>query len=128
MIYPQDLLFPFAFRPRLTEGAPLPIVAAFRAPKGPFLTALEAKMTVQTSSSLMQTYARSQLAFERGEGAYLFTADGRRFLDFASGIAVTALGHSHPHLIKALTDQAQKLVAHLEPLSGPGAGRSSPSA
>ena len=60
-------------------------------------------------SSLMQTYARADLAFERGEGAYLFTADGRRFLDFASGIAVTALGHSHPHLVKALTDQAQKL-------------------
>jgi acetylornithine/N-succinyldiaminopimelate aminotransferase len=60
-------------------------------------------------SSLMQTYARSDLAFERGEGAYLFTADGRRFLDFASGIAVTALGHSHPHLVKALTDQASKL-------------------
>lgn len=66
-------------------------------------------MTVQKPSSLMQTYARSELAFERGEGAYLFTADGRRFLDFASGIAVTALGHSHPHLVKALTDQAQKL-------------------
>ena len=66
-------------------------------------------MTVQKPSSLMQTYARSELAFERGEGAYLFTADGRRFLDFASGIAVTALGHSHPHLVKALIDQAQKL-------------------
>lgn len=60
-------------------------------------------------SSLMQTYARSDLAFERGEGAYLFTADGRRYLDFASGIAVTALGHSHPHLVKALSEQAQKL-------------------
>jgi acetylornithine/N-succinyldiaminopimelate aminotransferase len=66
-------------------------------------------MTAQKPSSLMQTYARSDLAFERGEGAYLFTADGRRFLDFASGIAVTALGHSHPHLVKALVDQAQKL-------------------
>lgn len=60
-------------------------------------------------NALMQTYARSDLAFERGEGAYLFTADGRRFLDFASGIAVTALGHSHPHLVQALTTQAQKL-------------------
>ena len=66
-------------------------------------------MTAQKPSSLMQTYARSDLAFERGEGAYLFSTDGRRFLDFASGIAVTALGHSHPHLVKALTDQAQKL-------------------
>jgi len=60
-------------------------------------------------NALMQTYARSDLAFERGEGAYLFTADGRRFLDFASGIAVTALGHSHPHLVQALVAQAQKL-------------------
>ncbi|WP_374310353.1 aspartate aminotransferase family protein [Dongia sp.] len=66
-------------------------------------------MTAQKPSSLMQTYARSELAFERGEGAYLFTADGRRFLDFASGIAVTALGHSHPHLVNALIEQGKKL-------------------
>lgn len=66
-------------------------------------------MTAQKPTSLMQTYARSDLAFERGEGAYLFSVDGRRFLDFASGIAVTALGHSHPHLVRALTEQAQKL-------------------
>ena len=58
---------------------------------------------------LMPTYGRADLAFERGSGAYLYTADGRRFLDFASGIAVTGLGHAHPHLVKALTEQAQKL-------------------
>ena len=58
---------------------------------------------------VMPTYARADLAFERGEGAYLFTDDGRRFLDFASGVAVTALGHAHPHLVKTLTDQAQKV-------------------
>ena len=57
----------------------------------------------------MPTYARAELAFERGEGPYLYTADGRRFLDFASGIAVNALGHSHPHLVEALSAQAQKL-------------------
>ncbi len=57
----------------------------------------------------MPTYLRADLAFERGEGAYLFATDGRRYLDFASGIAVTALGHAHPHLVKALTDQAAKL-------------------
>jgi len=57
----------------------------------------------------MPTYARAQLAFERGEGPYLYTADGRRFLDFAAGIAVNALGHSHPHLVAALSDQAGKL-------------------
>ena len=59
--------------------------------------------------AVMPTYNRVDLAFERGDGAYLFAADGRRFLDFASGIAVTALGHAHPHLVRALTEQAQRL-------------------
>jgi acetylornithine/N-succinyldiaminopimelate aminotransferase len=62
-----------------------------------------------SKSALLPTYARSNLAFERGEGAYLFTASGERYLDFASGVAVTALGHAHPHLVKALTEQATKL-------------------
>jgi acetylornithine/N-succinyldiaminopimelate aminotransferase len=57
----------------------------------------------------MPTYARADLAFERGEGPYLFATDGRRYLDFASGISVTALGHAHPHLVQALTEQAAKL-------------------
>ena len=61
------------------------------------------------TSAVMPTYGRADLSFERGSGAYLFASDGRRFLDFASGIAVTGLGHAHPHLVKALTDQAQKL-------------------
>ena len=58
---------------------------------------------------VMPTYARADLAFERGEGAYLFATDGRRFLDFASGVAVTALGHGHPRLVAALREQAGKL-------------------
>jgi acetylornithine/N-succinyldiaminopimelate aminotransferase len=62
-----------------------------------------------SKSALLPTYARSQLAFERGEGSYLFTASGERYLDFASGVAVTALGHAHPHLVKALSKQAEKL-------------------
>ena len=62
-----------------------------------------------SKSALLPTYARSQLAFERGEGAYLFATSGERYLDFASGVAVTALGHSHPHLVKALHEQAKKL-------------------
>ena len=66
-------------------------------------------MANPATPALMNTYARSQLAFERGEGAYLITAEGRRYLDFASGIAVTALGHSHPHLVKTLSEQAAKL-------------------
>jgi acetylornithine/N-succinyldiaminopimelate aminotransferase len=61
------------------------------------------------SDALMPTYARAPIAFERGEGAYLFSAEGRRYLDFAAGIAVNALGHAHPHLVAALTEQAGKL-------------------
>jgi acetylornithine/N-succinyldiaminopimelate aminotransferase len=57
----------------------------------------------------MPTYARAELAFERGDGPYLYTADGRRFLDFGGGIAVNVVGYSHPHLVKALQDQAAKL-------------------
>jgi acetylornithine/N-succinyldiaminopimelate aminotransferase len=60
-------------------------------------------------SALLPTYARSELSFARGEGAYLFTTDGDRYLDFACGVAVTALGHAHPHLVEALTEQAKKL-------------------
>ena len=60
-------------------------------------------------SALLPTYARSELSFARGEGAYLFSADGERYLDFASGVAVTALGHAHPQLVAALTEQAKKL-------------------
>ena len=59
--------------------------------------------------AVLPSYARADLSFERGEGAYLFTADGKKYLDFASGVAVTGLGHCHPHLVKVLTEQAQKL-------------------
>jgi acetylornithine/N-succinyldiaminopimelate aminotransferase len=61
------------------------------------------------SSHLLPTYARVDLAFERGEGAWLVTADGERYLDFTSGVAVNALGHSHPHMIEAVTEQAKKV-------------------
>jgi acetylornithine/N-succinyldiaminopimelate aminotransferase len=61
------------------------------------------------SEALMPTYARAELAFERGEGPYLHATDGRRYLDFAAGIAVNVLGHSHPYLVAALMDQAEKL-------------------
>ncbi|QGZ36384.1 aspartate aminotransferase family protein [Stappia indica] len=60
-------------------------------------------------SSLYQTYSRANLEFVRGEGVWLETSDGRRFLDCAAGIAVNSLGHSHPGLVKALKDQADKL-------------------
>jgi acetylornithine/N-succinyldiaminopimelate aminotransferase len=61
------------------------------------------------NDALMPTYARAELAFERGEGPYLFDFEGRRYLDFAAGIAVNSLGHAHPHLVAALKDQAEKL-------------------
>ncbi|MCB8837795.1 aspartate aminotransferase family protein [Aurantimonas sp. VKM B-3413] len=60
-------------------------------------------------SPLYQTYARAPVAFERGEGVWLEATDGRRFMDFSGGIAVNVLGHAHPHLVKALKDQAEKL-------------------
>ena len=61
------------------------------------------------SSALMQNYGVRELKFERGEGSYLFTKDGERYLDFGMGIAVNCLGHCNPKLIKALTDQANRL-------------------
>jgi acetylornithine/N-succinyldiaminopimelate aminotransferase len=59
--------------------------------------------------AVLPTYARADLVFERGEGAYLFTPTGERYLDFTAGIAVNLLGHAHPALSAALCDQAQKL-------------------
>ncbi len=60
--------------------------------------------------SLMPTYNRADLAFERGEGAWLFTSDGRRFLDFGAGIATSSLGHNHPHLVAAIAEQAARVM------------------
>jgi acetylornithine/N-succinyldiaminopimelate aminotransferase len=61
------------------------------------------------TSHLLPTYARVNLAFERGEGVWLIATDGERYLDFTSGVAVNALGHAHPHMIAAVTAQAQKV-------------------
>src|SRR5262249_33579659 len=70
--------------------------ASATAPRGP-------------ATAVMPTYARHNIAFERGEGAWLVATTGERYLDFASGVAVNALGHAHPKLIAALTEQAHKL-------------------
>ena len=59
--------------------------------------------------NLLPTYARADVAFVRGEGAYIFDENGNRYLDFGAGVAVNALGHAHPHLVAALTEQAGKL-------------------
>ena len=61
------------------------------------------------TSHLLPTYARINLAFERGEGAWLIATNGDRYLDFTSGVAVNALGHAHPRLVAALAEQAQKV-------------------
>lgn len=58
---------------------------------------------------VLPTYARFDLAFEKGEGSWLIAEDGQRFLDFGSGIAVNVLGHAHPHLVEAVKAQAEKL-------------------
>jgi acetylornithine/N-succinyldiaminopimelate aminotransferase len=59
--------------------------------------------------AVMPTYARWDVEVDRGEGLYLYATDGRKFLDFTSGIAVTGLGHCHPHVVAAVTDQAKRL-------------------
>ncbi len=59
---------------------------------------------------MMQTYKRADIVLERGEGVYLYDSDGRRYLDFMSGIAVTALGHSDPDVAAAVADQARTLI------------------
>ena len=58
---------------------------------------------------VLPTYARAKVAFERGEGVRVFTPEGESYLDFGAGVAVTSCGHSHPHLVQALTEQAQKI-------------------
>jgi acetylornithine/N-succinyldiaminopimelate aminotransferase len=65
--------------------------------------------TSRPDDHIMGVYNRAQLAFERGEGARLYTAEGEAYLDCVAGIATNGLGHANPVLVKALTDQAQKL-------------------
>ena len=59
--------------------------------------------------SILPTYSRAPMSFVKGEGCWLIEADGRRFLDLGAGIAVNALGHAHPALVKTLSEQAQNL-------------------
>ena len=66
-------------------------------------------MTHSATSHLLPVFARVDLGFERGEGAWLIATNGERYLDFTSGVAVNALGHCHPHLVAALQEQATKL-------------------
>ncbi|PIT06383.1 acetylornithine aminotransferase [Bradyrhizobium nitroreducens] len=66
-------------------------------------------MTNSAAPHLLPVFARANLGFERGEGCWLIATNGDRYLDFTSGVAVNALGHAHPALVKALQEQATKL-------------------
>src|SRR5215207_3839377 len=59
---------------------------------------------------MLPAYARVDLAFEQGEGVWLTATNGDRYLDFASGVAVNALGHAHPHVVEAITEQAKRVM------------------
>ena len=61
------------------------------------------------TAPLYDTYMRAPLRFERGEGVWLITESGERYLDFGAGVAVSSLGHGHPHLVQSLKDQADKV-------------------
>ena len=61
-------------------------------------------------SHLMNNYSRQPVAFARGEGIWLWDVNGKRYLDALAGIAVSGLGHAHPKLVKAIAEQAAKLI------------------
>lgn len=63
------------------------------------------------SSHIMPTYKRQDLLLERGDGCYVFDQDGKKYLDFIGGIATCTVGHNNPAIVKAISDQAQKLIS-----------------
>jgi acetylornithine/N-succinyldiaminopimelate aminotransferase len=71
----------------------------------------------------MPTYAPADIAFERGEGVYLYSTEGKKYLDFGTGIAVSALGHAHPHLVAAIQEQAGKVMHYSNLYRIPGQER-----
>src|SRR6202162_885013 len=77
-------------------------------------SAIEQKETKQVhelfDKFVVPSYARFDWALARGEGSYVWDVDGKRYLDLAGGIAVCSLGHVHPEITKALTEQSQKLI------------------
>src|SRR5215467_13571775 len=64
---------------------------------------------------LLQTYNRYPVAFERGKGVFLYDFEGKKYLDFVSGLGVNALGHAHPRIVKTIREQAAKVI-HLSNL------------
>ncbi|OQA82853.1 MAG: Acetylornithine aminotransferase [Lentisphaerae bacterium ADurb.Bin242] len=74
------------------------------------MTATLKEISALYEKYVMETYARADILFVRGEGTRLYDAEGREYLDFAAGIAVCSLGHCHPSVTKAIQEQAGKLV------------------
>ena len=64
-------------------------------------------------SAILQTYNRKKISFKRGKGSYLYANNGKKYLDFVQGIAVNSLGHSHPHLIRAVNSQSKNFGTFL---------------
>lgn len=64
----------------------------------------------QEAQHILQVYRRTPVVFDRGEGMYLIASDGRRYLDFISGVGVASLGHAHPGLAAAIADQSRTLL------------------
>ena len=102
-------------KPAAKSAAPKPAAKAAAKAGAAKASAVKTKLNGKTaavpspagpSPAVMQTYGRQDVVFERGEGAWLVSTTGERYLDFTSGIAVNGLGHAHPHLVKALVEQA----------------------
>ena len=94
----------------------------------PIPLSLFAQESLRDSSRFADLCSGLISSFERGEGAYLYTGDGRKYLDFASGVAVTALGHRHPHLVERPDRAGAEALALLQPVPDRGPGDASPSA
>ena len=60
-------------------------------------------------SAILNTYNRKKISFKRGKGSFLYSSNGKKYLDFVQGIAVNSLGHANPNLIKAISKQSKKL-------------------
>jgi len=69
-----------------------------------------AEIKEMATKYIINTYGERQIALVKGEGAYVWDADGKKYLDFVAGISTVNIGHCHPNLVKAIADQAQKLV------------------
>jgi acetylornithine/N-succinyldiaminopimelate aminotransferase len=74
------------------------------------MTMVVEDIVARESRHVLQTYRRNPVTFVRGEGVHLYDAEGREYLDLLSGIGVAALGHSHPALARAISEQAQTLI------------------